>query len=101
MIEADYLRTLAALLAVLGLLGLGAWLLPRVARLLGRHSPGGHRLTTVESRWLDGRTRLLVVRWDASEHLLLVTPQAATLVASRAGDEPALPVPHPDGGRSA
>jgi flagellar biogenesis protein FliO len=87
-IEAEYLRTLAALLAVLGLLGLGAWLLPRFARLLGPRAHGGQRLAAIESRWLDGRTRLLVVRWDASEHLLLVTPQAATLIASREGGEP-------------
>lgn len=68
----DLARALAALLAVLGLLGLAAWLARRLElhRRLG--GPAGSRLAVVETRWLDSRTRLLLVRRDRVEHLLLL-----------------------------
>ncbi|MCS6779247.1 MAG: flagellar biosynthetic protein FliO [Geminicoccaceae bacterium] len=68
----DLLRAAAALVAVLGLLGLAAWLLRRSGlnhRLGG--APGG-RLAVVETRWLDPRTRLLLIRRDRIEHLVLL-----------------------------
>ncbi len=68
----DLLRVAAALLAVLGLLGLlaaGARRFELHRRLGG---VGGGRLAVVETRWLDSRTRLLLVRRDRVEHLLLL-----------------------------
>lgn len=68
----DLLRATAALFAVLGLLAASAWLLRRtgLSRKLGE-APGG-RLCVVETRWLDPRTRLLLIRRDRTEHLLLL-----------------------------
>lgn len=68
----DLLRAGAALIAVLGLLGLAAWLLRSSGlnrRLVG---PPGGRLALVETRWLDPRTRLVLIRRDRIEHLLLL-----------------------------
>lgn len=69
---AELARAAAALLAVLGLLRLLAW----GARRLGLHrrlgAPAGARLEVVEQRWLDPRTRLVLVRRDRIEHLLLL-----------------------------
>ena len=69
-----YLRFIVALIFVLALIGVLAWL----AR---RYGPGGRmamapgrnrRLAIVETRPLDGRRRLVLVRRDDVEHLLLL-----------------------------
>ncbi len=68
-----YLRFIASLVLVLGLiLGL-LWLLRRfgVGGMVAR--PGARRrLAVVETMALDGRRRLVLVRRDDAEHLLLV-----------------------------
>lgn len=86
-----YLRFVAALVLVLGMiLGL-LWLLRRfglggmVARAAGRR-----RLALVESLALDGKRRLLLVRRDGREHLLLLGG-ATDLVVER-------DIPVPQGG---
>jgi flagellar protein FliO/FliZ len=64
-------RALAALLLVLGVALLLAWALRR-AGIAKPLAPT--RLDLVASRPLDGRNRLVVVRWDGREHLLAVGP---------------------------
>ncbi len=78
-------RALAALLFVFGLLAGAAWLVRRLglAARLGAARPGTARLALVESRWLDSRTRLLLLRCDDREHLLLVTGSAALHLEKR------------------
>jgi flagellar protein FliO/FliZ len=79
-------RSLAALLLVLGLLAALAWLARRLdlARgLAGGGGTRGARLALVESRWLDSRTRLLLVRCDGTEHLVLTTPSGALQLSLR------------------
>lgn len=82
-------RAAAALAAVLGLVGLLAWL----ARRLGLHrrlgGPTGARLALVEQRWLDARTRLLLVRRDEVEHLLLLGAGPPLLIEAGIGRPPA------------
>lgn len=79
----DYLRFVAALVFVLGLIGVTAWLARRF-RLAGR-APGavGRRLTLVETLPLDARRRLMLVRRDGTEHLLLVGQDGNRLIESR------------------
>ena len=76
----DLARGAGALLAVLGLLGLAAWLARRLDlhRRLG--GPIGGRLAVVETRWLDSRTRLLLIRRNSVEHLLLLGAGGALLI---------------------
>jgi len=76
----DLVRGAGALLAVLGLLGVAAWLARRfeLHRRLG--GPVGGRLAVVETRWLDSRTRLLLVRRDRVEHLLLLGATGPLLI---------------------
>ncbi|MGE4280341.1 MAG: flagellar biosynthetic protein FliO [Magnetospirillum sp.] len=77
----DYLRTVSALVLVLGLiLGL-LWLLRRIG------VPGmvptrqaNRRLSVVESVALDARRRLVLVRRDGQEHLLLLGHTADLVV---------------------
>jgi len=82
----EILKAVLALLFVLGLIGTLAWLLrragglPGLARSAGR---GAHRrLSVSESLALDTRHRLVLVRRDGHEHLLLLGPAGSTVVES-------------------
>ncbi len=79
----DYLRYFFALLAVLAMIGA----LPLAARYFGlvarnRKSNGQQRIEVVESRMLDGKRRLVLVRRDQMEHLLLLGASGETIVES-------------------
>jgi flagellar protein FliO/FliZ len=76
-----FLRLPAALALILGLLLLMSWLLRRHEPWLRRlRSPAGARLGVVETLWLDPRHRLVLVRCDGREQLLLLGPQGAVPV---------------------
>jgi flagellar protein FliO/FliZ len=66
------LKFALAFLLVLGLIALGAWTLRRFG--LGMAGPvgRGRRLAVVESLALDARHRLVLVRRDDREHLILL-----------------------------
>ena len=69
----QYLRFLLGLVLVLGLIVLVAWLMRRYG--LGRKArkgTKGRRLQVVESAVIDGRRRLLLLRRDEVEHLVMV-----------------------------
>lgn len=71
---ANYLRFGAALVLVLGLIGIAAWGARRLG-LLGRlpvARGAARRLAVVELTALDPRRRLALVRRDGVEHLLLL-----------------------------
>lgn len=69
-----YLRFIVALIFVLALIGLLAWLAKRfgpggrAAPTVGRN----RRLAIVETRPIDGRRRLVLIRRDDVEHLLVL-----------------------------
>lgn len=69
----SYLRVVASLALVVGLMMAVLWLLRRfnIGGMVAR--PGARRrLAVVETMALDSRRRLLLVRRDGVEHLLLV-----------------------------
>jgi flagellar protein FliO/FliZ len=68
----SYLRYLVSLLLVLGLIGLFAWLLRRFGPPGRFRSSGQRRLSIVEILPLDARRRLVLLRRDGTEHLLLL-----------------------------
>lgn len=77
----DYLQAALALAFVVGLMlvaaaGLARWRgkIPGIA--------GQGRVSVVETHSLDPRHRLVLVRWDRSEHLLMVGQAGTLLVAS-------------------
>ena len=76
----DYGRFLAALLFVLGLIALVAWLARRF-RLGGGATPGAARRRAVlETLALDARRKLVLIRRDDTEHLLLLGADGNRLV---------------------
>lgn len=80
-------RTMAALFAVLGVLLLLSWGLRRSGLIRHVTGPSADRLQVLATRALDARTRLVLVRCDDREHLIVVGPVGASTVESR----PALP----------
>jgi flagellar protein FliO/FliZ len=80
----DYLRFLAALGFVLGLIGLLAWLAARY-RLGGVPARGARRLAVVEALPLDPRRRLVLIRCDDREYLLLLGQDGNRLIAAGLG----------------
>lgn len=85
----DYFRGLASLVFVLALIGLIFWAWRRfgsVRRALG--AGNGRRLQVVEVAPVDARRRLVLVRRDATEHLVLIGAQSELVIET---DIPAPP----------
>lgn len=78
------LRFLLALLFVLALIGVFAWAARRfgLAGRLGPVAGKGRRLKVLEVAAVDPKTRLVLVRRDAVEHLVLVGPNGGVVVES-------------------
>lgn len=79
----DYIRFVLALGFVLGLIGICYWLVRRYAveRLgLAMNVGKTQRLRIVETRVLDGRRRLVLVRRDETEHLLVIGGESDMVV---------------------
>jgi flagellar protein FliO/FliZ len=78
----DYLRFFIALLFVVGLIGLLALaarrfgMAPRVVKDANRRG----RLAIVDLAPLDGRRRLVLLRRDNVEHLVILSPTGETVV---------------------
>lgn len=69
----SYLRFVASLVLVLGLILAGLWALRKFGLGAMVSRPGGRRrLSVVEAVAVDARRRLVLVRRDGREHLLLV-----------------------------
>ena len=80
----EYSRFVASLAFVLGLIGLLYVLARRYGSRrfglgAGRGGPG-NRLSVVEARALDGRHRLVLVRRDDVEHLILIGQDRSLVV---------------------
>lgn len=69
-----YLRFPLALVFVLALLGLAVWVLRRVGWPTAGGSRAG-RLRLIESLALDPKRRVVLVRRDEVEHVLVVGPE--------------------------
>lgn len=71
----SYLRFVLALVAVLGLIGLIAWTIRRLGLVPGGPigAAKGRRLGLVEAMAMDGKRRLVLIRRDDREHLVLLS----------------------------
>lgn len=82
--EVNWLRFILSFVLVLGLIGLfGLAMRKWGSRFSGVTLPGAdQRLKLVEMRGIGPRHRLVLVKRDAVEHLLLIGPESVTLVES-------------------
>ena len=77
----DYLQAALALAFVLGLLLVAAAALSRWRGKLPGVAGSG-RIAVIETRGIDARSRLVLLRWDRTEHLVLVGQSGAQLIGS-------------------
>jgi flagellar protein FliO/FliZ len=78
----EWARALAALIATLALIGLAGYAARRFGLITGAPARGPRRLQVVESLMLDPRRRLVIVRMDDREHLILLSAGGDRRVAS-------------------
>lgn len=78
----SYLQFILALILVLGLIALLAWALRRFGLGGAMRAGSQRRLQIVEATPIGPRHRLLLVRRDRVEHLLLLGPQGDIVVES-------------------
>ncbi|MEM9626960.1 MAG: flagellar biosynthetic protein FliO [Pseudomonadota bacterium] len=79
----DYLRFFVALIIVLGLIALFAWIARRfrLGGLAGASMMSG-RLAIVENLPIDGRQRLVLIRRDDRESLVLIGQDRSLVIES-------------------
>lgn len=79
-----YIRFLLALIFVLGLIGGCAWALRRfmLERGTPRQPSRGKRLEVVETKMIDGRRKLVLLRRDHVEHLVILGANQETVIES-------------------
>lgn len=83
----DWARALFALIATLALIAGAAY----AARRLGMLQPGGpgpKRMRIAETLMLDPRRRMVIVRVDDREHVLLLGPTGDVVVGGMAAKDP-------------
>lgn len=87
----DWARAMAALLATLALIGGAALLARRMGMLQAPAIGAKRRMSVIESLFLDPRRRLVIVKVDGEEHVLLLSPFGDRPIATRqaaAGEPP-------------
>lgn len=91
MITSEILRILFGLVAVLGLIGLAAV----AARKFGLASASGgiarkRRLAIVETLAVDARRRMIIVKCDGKEHLVMLGANGETVIEHNLEGAPAI-----------
>jgi flagellar protein FliO/FliZ len=84
----SWLRALSALIIVFGLLAACAVLLRRYGhKITGLTLPGTSgqtpRLAVVESKLIDARSKLVLLRRDNVEHLILISATGTTVIETK------------------
>ena len=87
----EYVRFLVALVFVLALIVSMALLARRAGfgfPTAASKAPGSRRLEVIEVTPIDGRRRMVLVRRDNVEHLLLLGPTTETVIETRIASQP-------------
>jgi len=81
----DIVRFVLSFVVVIGLIGALAWLLRRYGAGRISAAAGKGRLGVVEVTAIDARRRLVLIRRDRVEHLLLLGPTSETVIETGIG----------------
>ncbi len=85
-----YFQFILALAAVIFMIGGTAWLLKQLQKRMGMRLHGGkRRLSLVEVLPLDTKRRLVLVRRDDREHLVIIGGEHDLIVERDIGQDPA------------
>jgi flagellar protein FliO/FliZ len=85
-----YLRFLIALVLVVAMIGALAWVVRRFGWASRFVAPAGKkRLAVLEVLPLDGKRRLVLLRRDAAEHLILLGHEGDLVIESGGAPKPA------------
>ncbi len=87
----DWVRALLALGATVGLIGVAGYGARRFNWLPTMAGGPGKRLSVIESLPLDPRRRLILVRCDGLDHLLLLSPHGDRAIAAFGQEKPKEP----------
>lgn len=79
----DWIRPFFALLFVVALIGGAAWAARRFGMLQAPALGGKRRMSMVESLFIDARRRLVIVRVDEEDHVILISPFGDEKIASK------------------
>ena len=76
-----YIRFFLALCFTLSLIGIVYWLAKRFGlnRITGKVN-AGDRIGILEIRQIDSRHKLVLIRCDTTEHLILISPEGGVLL---------------------
>ncbi|MEE8334124.1 MAG: flagellar biosynthetic protein FliO [Alphaproteobacteria bacterium] len=90
-----YIRFLLALIFVLGLIGVIAWAARRFGLMRGSVRPrnGQRRLEVIETAAVDSKRKMMLVRRDGTEHLLLLGVNGDMVIEHgiKSAEDPASP----------
>ena len=80
----EYLRFAAAFIFVLALIGAAAFALRAFGFMAqGRRKPGERRLSIIETMLIDARRRVVLIRRDDKEYLVLLSPTGEVVLDDR------------------
>jgi flagellar protein FliO/FliZ len=79
----DWVRAFFALGMVLGLIAAAAYGARRLGMLQAPVAGGKRRMSIVESLFLDPRRRLVIIRVDDQDHVLLLSPFGDKTIAAK------------------
>jgi flagellar protein FliO/FliZ len=91
----EWVRPFFALLFVLALIGAAAYGARRFGMLQAPVAGGKRRMNMVESLFIDARRRVVIVRVDDEDHVLLISPFGDRTIASKPAIIPPPPEPAP------
>lgn len=76
----DYIRLASALVFVLALMGIFGLVLRRMNRMQNGFLGRNDRLSVVEQRMIDSRHKMVLIRRDDTEHLILLSQNGDSVI---------------------
>ncbi|PCI01590.1 MAG: hypothetical protein COB76_00885 [Alphaproteobacteria bacterium] len=76
----DYIRFASALVLVLALMGILSIIVRKLNNGTGGFLAKSDRLSVIEQKMIDGKNKMVLIRRDTVEHLVILSPNGETIV---------------------